>query len=364
MKQTMAQRARKKSYRVRYDRIIFVLAILVVMILILTSCISSCSKKGSGTEQPSVEDDMSSTDTTLSNSADAENGQNAGVAATEAQTITYSTISMDSDEIHTGNLILVNAENPCTFDTDAIASGTSMDVNLVTIKSILDTKSTKHYTSSDWEVGLDKEAATAMDEWLEDFYTATGNTDLRMIGGYRSDSDDLDFRTGRTLTLGIFPETGSSNFYTADGTYAWIAENAANYGFIQRYPDDKTEYFDDTVTERKSATFRYVGVAAATYISENNLCLEEYLETVKSYSIDSMLEITNGTTRYGVYYVPVNANGSTSFSVPADNTKYEISGNNMDGFVITVTLSGNATGDTVEPATTEASTEAASVAAE
>ncbi len=358
----MAQstRNRKKTYRVRYDRIIFVLAIFIVLILILTSCITSCSKKN-----PGGTDSTNSITNNMSSAPDSTTSSDGTVQTptpTEA-TITYATASYDAEDVHRGNLILVNAANPCQFNTDAIVGGTSTEVQLTTIKSILDTKSSpKPYTAKDWEVGLDKQAVSAMDAWLSAFYANSSNNDIRVIGGYRTDSEDLEFRTGRTCTLGIFPETGSSNIYKPEGTYAWIAENAHNYGFILRYPEGKESFFDATITDRTSATFRYVGVAAATYMAENKICLEEYLQTVKTFTIDNMLKITNGGNTYGVYYAPANANGATSFSVPAGNVPFEVSGNNSDGFVVTVTLTGGSSVPTNSAADdTSAETTAAAV---
>ncbi len=332
----MAQNSRR-NYRIRYDRIIFVAVMLLVMILILSSCISSCGKKDNdpgNTEPGNTLDDQLQTDPVSGTPVP---------QATQPPKVTYSTISVDTEDVHTGDLILCNAEHPCEFDTAAISEGTSADVNFVTIKSVLDTKTEKHYSASDWEVGLDRDAALAMDSWFEGFYAQNHNTDLRMIGGYRADASDLDFRTGRTLTIGVYPSGASSNFYSATGDYAWLAEHAAEYGFIQRYPEEKDDYFDEDITSRRSAVFRYVGIAPAAYITEKGICLEEFLEEIKAYSIDNMLKVTSGTAQYGMYYMPAsNGSPKTSFSVPAGNVNYEISGNNMDGFVITIALNAEA----------------------
>lgn len=326
----MAQKRKKQTYRVRYDRIIFVLAILAVLILIMTSCVSSCTKrmredKPGGT----VENDLTVPDTT----------EPTTMQASTEPPVAYATVSLSSDKVNTGDLVLVNAAHPCTFDDEEVQSGTSADISFVTIKSILDTKTERHYTAADWTVGVDRDAALAMDAWFEAFYQETGNTDLRMIGGYKADASDLDFRAGRTLTIGVFPDSGSSYAYKAEGEYAWIAEHAADYGFILRYPEDKDSYFDDDITSRRTATFRYVGIGPAGYIAQNGLCLEEFLETVKTYTIDNLLEVTVNGENYGMYYVPANAGSTaTTFSVPSDEKTYEISGNNMDGFVISAKL--------------------------
>lgn len=329
----MAQKQNGRNYRVRYDRIIFCAIILVVMILLLSSCVSSCTKK---TEQP---EDTSSTVTVEDQlTTDPGTAQESVPVVTESGSAGYSTISRSSEDIHTGDLILANSEYPVEFDEDAVLDGSSTDIQFVTIKSILDAKSSpKHYTASDWEVGLDRTAALAMDAWFEGFYNATKNTDIRMIGGYRPDSEDADYHTGRTLVMGIYPDTGSSNFYQPEGDYAWLADHAAEYGFILRYPEDKDDFFDSTITSRRTATYRYVGIAAATYITTHKLCLEEFLEEVKNYSIDSMLSVTSGDKQFGMYYIPASSS-ETSFSVPSGDLKYTISGNNMDGFIITVAL--------------------------
>lgn len=352
----MTQRPRKKAYRIRYDRIIFVLAIFVVLILILSSCISSCGKKKPKEGTDSVVDNMSTADGTSTPDGGTQQTPGSDIPAeTQAPAqLTYANTTLGAEEVHRGNLILVNNAHPCEFDFTAIAEGTSTEVQKVTIKSILDTKTAYHYTAADWEVGMDKEAAYAMDAWLEGFYSATGNSDIRMIRGYSAESEDLDFRAGRTCMIGTYPAVGSSNYYKQEGTYAWAGENAHNYGFVLRYPEGKEGKFDETISTNTNAVFRYVGVAAATYMHQNNQCLEEYLETVKGYSIDNMLNVTAANATYGVYYVPANANGSTSFSVPADSSQYTISGNNMDGFVVTVTLSGTDATANAAPAATEA----------
>ncbi len=57
-------------------------------------------------------------------------------------------------------------------------------------------------------------------------------------------------------------------------TFHWLNEHCAEYGFILRYPEDKQEI---TGIIYEPWHFRYVGVEAAAYIKENNLCLEEFL---------------------------------------------------------------------------------------
>lgn len=58
----------------------------------------------------------------------------------------------------------------------------------------------------------------------------------------------------------------------------WLAEHAYEYGFILRYPEGK-ENITGIIYE--SWHFRYVGRTAAAFITENQLCLEEFIELAK-----------------------------------------------------------------------------------
>ena len=62
----------------------------------------------------------------------------------------------------------------------------------------------------------------------------------------------------------------------------WLHENCAKYGFILRYPKGKE---DITKISFESWHYRYVGVEVATYIMEQGLCLEEYLDEIGKYEL-------------------------------------------------------------------------------
>lgn len=55
----------------------------------------------------------------------------------------------------------------------------------------------------------------------------------------------------------------------------WLRENAWKFGFILRYPSDKT---DTTGYSYESWHYRFVGIDAASAIVQHGWCLEEYLE--------------------------------------------------------------------------------------
>ena len=59
--------------------------------------------------------------------------------------------------------------------------------------------------------------------------------------------------------------------------FQWLAENAWKYGFILRYPEDKSE---KTGIAYEPWHFRFVGKEAAAEMHDLGLCLEEYLESL------------------------------------------------------------------------------------
>ena len=58
--------------------------------------------------------------------------------------------------------------------------------------------------------------------------------------------------------------------------FKWLSENAADYGFILRYPEDKQ---DITKIIYEPWHWRYVGVDAAKEMKASGQCLEEYLNS-------------------------------------------------------------------------------------
>lgn len=75
------------------------------------------------------------------------------------------------------------------------------------------------------------------------------------------------------LTVDVY--NGKKDYTEFENTkeFTWMQENAHNYGFILRFPKDKTKL---TGYQYESWHYRYVGKEIATYIKEKNICFEEY----------------------------------------------------------------------------------------
>lgn len=163
-----------------------------------------------------------------------------------------------------------------------------------------------------------------------------------------------DRSCGYGFDIGLITSTGEVVPYIAKRN-EWMVENAWQYGFILRYPEDKTE---TTGVPYAPHHFRYVGKVHAALMHEKNYCLEEYLNFLQSYTFESGgLSYTDGKNNYIIYYVPMDASGTTTVEFPKD-TVYTVSGDNKGGYIFTVSTDAapSAPDNTDVPATTEPTT--------
>lgn len=78
---------------------------------------------------------------------------------------------------------------------------------------------------------------------------------------------------------GLAADINSPEYYSLDSgfaktkAYAWLCEHAADYGFIERYPEGKLEV---TGIIPEAWHWRYVGTENAAKIKASGLCLEEF----------------------------------------------------------------------------------------
>lgn len=78
--------------------------------------------------------------------------------------------------------------------------------------------------------------------------------------------------------LGLAVDINADEELSADrDVYQWLADNAHLYGFILRYPSDKS---DITGIDYEPWHYRWVGAESAAEIHSQGLCLEEYLGSV------------------------------------------------------------------------------------
>ena len=91
---------------------------------------------------------------------------------------------------------------------------------------------------------------------------------------YTSAPGTSDHNTGLGLDIVSEDHPAKDAGFAETAAAQWLAEHAADYGFILRYPSDKTEA---TGMDYEPWHYRYVGSEQAHKIKDSGLCLEEYL---------------------------------------------------------------------------------------
>ena len=240
-------------------------------------------------------------------------------------------------DIGAGTLILVSNDHDYTFPAS---------VELVVS---LEQRTAEKYLVRDFTVRQEKQTFAVFDRMLCDFADATGHTDVNITSAYRSYDEQQDVfnssaaanglehakryvthpggsehHTGLAADLNVYNvNNGTCYDFDGQGDYKWVYDHCAEYGIVLRYGADKESI---TNIAPESWHFRYVGVPHAKYMTENNLCLEEYIDLLRQYTVNSPLNYEG----YTIYFCPQNA------LVVPEGGNYTISGNNVDGFIVTV----------------------------
>ena len=108
--------------------------------------------------------------------------------------------------------------------------------------------------------------------------------DYDFLTAYKETAQAVTIPGSSEHEIGLAVDVTTRQHITLDAQYAesdggkWLKKHCAEYGFILRYPTGKEEI---TGIEFEPWHFRYVGKAAATYIMENNLALEEFIALIK-----------------------------------------------------------------------------------
>ncbi|MDD4834948.1 MAG: M15 family metallopeptidase [Lutispora sp.] len=99
-----------------------------------------------------------------------------------------------------------------------------------------------------------------------------------------------EHQTGMALDI-VSLEYPSFDNFSQSKEYAWLKENCWDYGFIQRYPEDKTE---KTFIIYEPWHFRYVGKPLSLYLKQTGLCMEELVESLQENKFISFNTLDEG----------------------------------------------------------------------
>ena len=344
-KRKRARARKRKRERERRRKIIlgvslFLLCAVLILIFIFAG---KLRKKGSGAEGNALQGSSAHDTAVQGNSAgenanSMQNAENTANAAAEQETVSFT----DAD-IHTGNLILVNSTYGYDFEANADVE------NLVNIRE----NQSYPYQVEKPEYEISADVLPMLDAMIAACDAAMGTTETGITSAHRSmeyqqnvwDETAMNYgedyaaqyvavpgysehHTGKACDIGIFYADGSQGSFSESRNAVWMRENCGRFGFIRRYAEDKTEI---TGISNEAWHFRYVGFPHAAYMMENNLCLEEYLEYLRNNTSEaSPLVIKGNTGSFKVYY-------TTERTIAKPSGSYTVSGDNMEGFIITVT---------------------------
>ena len=239
-----------------------------------------------------------------------------------------------------GTLLLVNRDY--AYDPDL-----SETVNVYENK-------TESYFVRDTVLSLREDALEALNRWMDAFSAQTGITDVNVVAGWRSFEDQAglyqesveeegqphtdaylalpghsEHHTGLAVDLDTYDlSKGTSGGFDGSGDYAWAVEHAWEYGFVQRYPPHKSAV---TGIGYESWHFRYVGVPHAWVMETEDLCLEEYIDYLRGFPFfGSHLLVDCPCGSFEIYFCPEDR------LVVPEGGNFTVSGNNADGFIVTV----------------------------
>lgn len=138
--------------------------------------------------------------------------------------------------------------------------------------------------------------------------------------------DEIDF---------ICPE------FPREGICQRFREKMAGFGFIERYAKEKQNV---TGIGAEPWHFRYVGTPHARLMQQKGMALEEYVEWLKQFHLlQNPLSLYMQKKEIKIGYVRAQGevtriDGLDAWMSGRQDVKIEISGNNVDGFILTCTM--------------------------
>ncbi len=313
--------------------------------------------KNSVSEEPSLGSYPTSADAPASSpEAHGEGPKNSEDNEKEDISHTADYITLPSEKIFEGDLILVNFRYKYLFPAeDGLVSMYGGDTP---------------YSVSRKDTVLRQGALDAFLSLTNDFKEASGCDDILVVSTYRTVEkqteiyDDRVERYGADYAARYVALPGYSEHHTglaldlsilaADGktydieTYPecdWFNKNYPEYGYILRYPVSKASI---TKIDYEGWHYRYVGIPHSLIMKDLDLCLEEYVDYLKGFTPDAPLIYSKNSKSIltkdeagdltaadlSIIYYVEKSGDTVDIPLPY-GTNCTVSGNNVDGFIIT-----------------------------
>ncbi|MGO4110538.1 M15 family metallopeptidase [Paenibacillus sp. YAF4_2] len=238
-------------------------------------------------------------------------------------------ITVSKEQVYQGDLLLVNTDyalHPEGIRSDIVSLSNRQD--LVKGYGLLDPSI---QLSESVVKSFSKMVEGAKEDGVEHFLISSGYRDAdKQEQLYRDMGHDYALPAYHSEhNLGVSLDIGSTEAKMDEAEEGkWLKKHSAEYGFILRYPKGKEEI---TGIQYEPWHFRYVGIAHSSIMQEQELTLEQYLDKLKQ---TKAISITVDGQKYTVTYYPIVGDSAT-VNVP-QGKRYDISGNNYDGVIVTV----------------------------
>lgn len=245
------------------------------------------------------------------------------------------TIELEKEKIYYGALLLVNADYPLRDNNTKSLIPADMRFPDILIKR--DAANVLQYIFEKISAGnsiVPVSGYRSLEEQTSIYENSLKDNGEDFTRKYVALPNHSEHQTGLAIDLGLNKK--DIDFIRPDFPYDGICDEfrrtAPDYGFIERYAQDKE---DITGISHEPWHFRYVGYPHSKIIKENGFSLEEYIEFIKNYRDNSRFVYSSfSEAEIEIYYVPVGVN-ETSITIPKNHV-YQISGNNIDGFIVTI----------------------------
>lgn len=276
---------RKKAIKRRRIFMAVLIAVFIALESAMIVAIVAVVKNGSKNKTDNasvVSDERSPSSENPSGEGNGDSSAESSIPSTSDLPDTFVTPTGVTLDANFGRLLLINGENPLPDDYD-----TKVREYLVEIDD--------EYRNNDYVTQIHKEVypyitamvAAAQAEGVNlqvwsPFRSYAIQNDLfkaqvNRVGGDEAKAATVVARPGTSEhNTGLCADFNmASDRFESTEMYAWMCENAEDYGFILRYPKDKQSV---TGVIYESWHWRFVGINNAKEINDLGVTLEEYIE--------------------------------------------------------------------------------------
>lgn len=244
------------------------------------------------------------------------------------------TLTLHRSDIHTGSLILVNAQHPLipgfTVHDCVPVSEQYEQVRLASTPAILFTQLMQALSAQDQIVPVSGfrphgEQCAIWDDCMQEHGEAFTKKYVARPGCSEHESG---------LALDVAQGGAPIDFLCPKFPYTGICQSfrqmAPRFGFVERYPRGKEA---ETGIGHEPWHFRYVGTPHARIMQRYDLTLEGYIDFLRDFPYPKHpYRVCEREEILSIGFVPVQEDGT---QVHLHAVPYQLSGNNVDGVIVT-----------------------------